>query len=307
MAGSTSATEASLPADTSSEPVALPVDAGGPERRPGDIGRLILGGLGVVLAGLWAQTGNNVDANLFKAINDLPNAFEGVANVFAAVGSIWFVIAVVVVLLLARWFPAARDATIAGAGAWLISIGLNDLFGHHSASSLGITVRSGSGPSFPAATAAVAAALFISLSPYLIRPLRRAAMLVVLLVALSAMYLGTGLTSDVLGGLFLGLAVGAAVHVAFGAPGGRPSTSQIRDALGELGFAVATIDVSEIDVPRSTVMDAELTSGARVRVIAFGRDQRDGQFAAKVAHKLLYKDPGLPVFGSRIQQVEHVA
>jgi hypothetical protein len=93
MAGSTSATEASLPADAPSEIVALPVDAGAPERRPGDIGRLILGVLGVVLAGLWAQTGNNVDVNLFKAIKDLPNAFEGVANVFAAFGSIWFVIA----------------------------------------------------------------------------------------------------------------------------------------------------------------------------------------------------------------------
>jgi uncharacterized membrane protein YbhN (UPF0104 family)/tRNA A-37 threonylcarbamoyl transferase component Bud32/membrane-associated phospholipid phosphatase len=307
MAGGPSATTASLPADAQSERAALPADAGAPERRPGDIGRLILGVLGIVLAGLWAQTGNNVDANLFKAINDLPNSLEGVANVFAALGSIWFVIAVVAVLLLARWLLAARDAAIAGAGAWLISIGLNDLLGSHSASSLGITIRTGDGPSFPAASAAVAAALLISLSPYLIRPLRRAGMLVVLLVALSAMYLGTGLTSDVLGGLFLGLAVGAAVHVAFGAPGGRPSASQIRDALGELGFDVASIEVSDIDVPRSTVMDAELTSGAPVRIIAFGRDQRDGQFAAKLAHKLLYKDPGLPVFGSRIQQVEHVA
>ena len=236
MAGGPSATEASLSADEPSESAVLPADAGAPERRPGDIGRLILGVLGVVLAGLWAQTGNNVDVNLFKAVNDLPNAFEGVANVFAALGSIWFVIAVVAVLLLARWFPAARDAAIAGGGAWLISIGLNDLLGDHSASSLGITVRTGSGPSFPDATAAVAAALLISLTPYLIRPLRRAGMLVVLLVALSAMYLGTGLTSDVLGGLFLGLAVGAAVHVAFGAPGGRPSAAQIRDALGRARF-----------------------------------------------------------------------
>ena len=193
-----------------------------------------------MLAGLWAQAGNNVDANLFKVVNDLPNAFEGLANVFAALGSIWFVIAVVVVLLLARWFPAARDAAIAGGGAWLISIGLNELLGaplgqlarHHRPHRRAVR-RSPPPPS------AVAAALLIALAPYLIRPLRRAGMLVVLLVALSAMYLGTGLASDVFGGLFLGLAAGAAVHVAFGAPGGRPSAAQIRDALGELGFDVA--------------------------------------------------------------------
>jgi hypothetical protein len=132
-------------------------------------------------------------------------------------------------------------------------------------------------------------------------------MVVVIFVALSAMYLGTGLASDVVGGLFLGLAAGAAVHVAFGAPGGRPSGAQIRAALDELGFDVATIDVSDLDVPRATVMDVVLGSGAPVRVVAYGRDQRDGQFAAKLWHKLLYKDPGRPVFGSRLQQVEHVA
>ena len=38
----------------------------------------------------------------------------------------------------------------------------------------------------------------------------------------------------------------------------------------------------------------------------FGRDQRDAQVAAKWWHRLMYKEPGLPVFGSRIQQVEHI-
>jgi uncharacterized membrane protein YbhN (UPF0104 family)/membrane-associated phospholipid phosphatase len=307
VTGSPTTTETGSPAGSPIDRPALPADAGHPERRPGDIGRLIIGVLGLVLTGLWAQSGNDVDTNLFKVVNDLPNSLEGVANAFAALGSIWFAVAVVIVLLLARWFPAARDAAIAGGGAWLISIGFNELLGTRSASSLGITVRAGSGPSFPAATAAVAAALLIGLSPYLIRPIRRAGALVVSLVALSAMYLGTGLASDVLGGLFLGFAAGAAVHVVFGAPGGRPSALQIREALTELGFEVAAIDVSEIDVPRATVMDVDLVSGNRVRVVAFGRDQRDGQFAAKLGHKLLYKEPGLPVFGSRLQQIEHIA
>ena len=307
VTSSPTATDAGPPAGEAVTRAVLPADAGRPERRPGDIVRLLLGVVGMVLTGLWAQSSSDVDTNLFQVVNSLPDALDGVANVFAALGTIWFVLAVVAVLLLARWFPAARDAAISGGGAWLIAIGFNALLGTRSASSLGITVRTGSGPSFPAATAAVAAALLLALAPYLIRPLRRAGLLVVVLVALSAMYLGTGLASDVAGGLFLGLAVAAAVHVAFGAPGGRPSAAQIRDALGELGFDVVEVDVSDIDVPRATVMEADLASGGPLRVIAFGRDQRDGQFAAKVLHKLLYKDPGLPVFGSRLQQVEHVA
>jgi hypothetical protein len=53
-------------------------------------------------------------------------------------------------------------------------------------------------------------------------------------------------------------------------------------------------------------MDVELATGERVRVDAFGRDQRDARIAAKVWHKAMYHDPGVPVFGSRVQQVEHI-
>src|SRR5262249_1813448 len=55
------------------------------------------------------------------------------------------------------------------------------------------------------------------------------------------------------------------------------------------------------------VMDVDAASGERYRVDVFGRDQRDAQVAAKVWHRLMYREPGLPVFGSRIQQVEHIA
>jgi uncharacterized protein (TIRG00374 family) len=53
-------------------------------------------------------------------------------------------------------------------------------------------------------------------------------------------------------------------------------------------------------------MDVELQSGERLRVDAFGRDQRDARIATKLWHRAMYRDPGVPVFGSRIQQVEHI-
>ncbi|MGZ4755920.1 MAG: lysylphosphatidylglycerol synthase domain-containing protein [Acidimicrobiia bacterium] len=277
------------------------------ERRTGDLARLIIGGLGVSLAGLWAQASTSVDTNLFTVVNSLPDNLEGLADTLNALGSIWFVAAIVVVLLIARWLPAARDAALAGGMAWLIAIGLNELLGTRSASELGIVVRTGSGPTFPSASVAVIAALTIALAPYLVRPLRRLAMLLIVLVALAVMYLGTGLTSDVIGGLFLGLAAGAAVHVAFGAPSGRPSAAQIQTALGDLGLDVSSLEPSTAQFPGATIMDGSLAGGGPARVLAFGRDQRDGQIAAKLWHNVMYKDPGLPVFGSRIQTVEHLA
>ena len=261
----------------------------------------------MLLAGLWAQASTTVDTNVFKVVNDLPNSLEGLADALNALGSIWCVVAIVVVLLVARWFPAARDAAVAGAGAWLIAIGLNDLVGSRSASSLGIIVRMGSGPTFPSGSTAVITALTLALVPYLVRPLRRLAMFLVILVALSAMYLGTGLASDVVGGLFLGLAAGAAVHVAFGALSGRPSAVQIQSALSELGLDVTDLELVNMQYPGATIMDGSVVSGGVMRVLAFGRDQRDGQIAAKLWHNVMYKDPGLPVFGSRLQTVEHLA
>jgi uncharacterized membrane protein YbhN (UPF0104 family)/tRNA A-37 threonylcarbamoyl transferase component Bud32 len=59
-------------------------------------------------------------------------------------------------------------------------------------------------------------------------------------------------------------------------------------------------------IPRAAVMDVTLASGEQYRVDVFGRDQRDAQVAAKTWHNLMYKEPGLPVFGSRVQQVEHI-
>jgi uncharacterized membrane protein YbhN (UPF0104 family)/membrane-associated phospholipid phosphatase len=276
------------------------------EHRGGDVARLLVGALGVLMAGIWAQTASNVDTNLFKVVNDLPSSLEGLADALVALGTIWCVLAVVVLLLVLRRFPAARDAGIAGIGAWLIATGIDELVGTRSASGLGITVRTGDGPSFPSVAAAVAAALVIALAPYLARPLRRLAFLLTILVALSVMYLGTGLASDVVGGLFLGLAAGAAVHVLFGAPSGRPTAAQVAAAVQSVGLDLTGLTRSPTRYPGATIFDGAAPDGP-VRVLAFGRDQRDGQVAAKLWHNVMYKDPGVPVFGSRIQTAEHIA
>ena len=132
--------------------------------------------------------------------------------------------------------------------------------------------------------------------------------MLIVLVGLAAMYLGTGLTSDVLGGFFLGLAAGAAVHVLFGAPSGRPSAAQIQTALGDLGLTVTGLAPSDEQYPGATIMDGSLDVGrpdARVRVrratSATGSSRRSS------GTDVMYKDPGLPVFGSRLQTVEHLA
>ena len=82
--------------------------------------------------------------------------------------------------------------------------------------------------------------------------------------------------------------------------------AEVRVALTDLGYDVVNIAPATEHIQRAAVMDVELATGERLRVDAFGRDQRDARIAAKVWHKAMYHDPGVPVFGSRVQQVEHI-
>jgi uncharacterized membrane protein YbhN (UPF0104 family) len=260
-----------------------------------------------LLAGLWAQTESTVNVNLFQTLNELSGNMEGLAKAIYALGSIWAVLIVTGVLLLARQWRAAWHGALAGAGAWGIALLLNEILGTHPIGGLGVNVRIGDGPTYPVANVAAITALAFGLAPYLVRPLRRLFALAIILVSLAAMYLGAGFPADVVGGLFVGLAFAALVRVVFGTPAGRPSVAEVRTALIDLGYEIADITPADQQIARASVMEVELASGKRLRVAAFGRDQRDARVAAKIWHKAMYHDPGLPVFGNRIQQVEHIS
>jgi len=276
------------------------------ERRSLDVARLILCGLALVVLGVWSQSQSTIDINFFAAINNLAGNMVGNAKGIFALGSPWAALVVVLALLLLRAPTAALRVGLAAGAAWGIAELLNEILGTHSISGAHVNVRIGDGPVFPVVNVAIITALAAALSPFAVRGLRRLFGVATILVSLAAMYLGAGLPSDVFGGILLGLTTAAAVLVAFGSPAGKPSIDEVRDALTSLGYDVADIRRAEETVPRAAVMDVSLATGERYRVDVFGRDQRDAQVAAKAWHRLMYKEPGLPVFGSRMQYVEHI-
>ena len=277
-----------------------------PERRPTDYAWLVVGSVGTAVVGLWAQSQTAIDANLYQPINDLSDALDGPAKVFLALGSIISVAVVAALLLVFRQVGVAWRVALAGGLAWGVAKLLNEILPAHTIQGTHVNVRFGDGPVFPTANVAAITAAACVLAPYAVRPLKRIFLLLIALAALSAMYLGIGYPSDVLGGFLLGIAAGALVLVIVGSPAGRPTISEVRDALGDLGYAVAELQYSAERVPRASVVDVTLVSGERYRVDAYGRDQRDAQIINKAWHAAMYHEPGLPVFGSRIQQAEHV-
>jgi uncharacterized membrane protein YbhN (UPF0104 family)/membrane-associated phospholipid phosphatase len=277
------------------------------ERRSSDLVLFMVSAVLALLVGFWAQTQSTVNVNLFRTLNDLSGNMVGLAKAVYALGSIWAVLAVTAVLLVLRQFRVAVYAVLAGAGAWGLALLLNDILGVHTISGLGVNVRIGDGPVFPVANVAAITALAFAIAPFIVRPLRRILVVVILLVCTAAMYLGAGFPADVIGGVVVGFGIAALVRVLLGAPGGEPSVAEVRAALADLGYDVVNIVPAAEHIQRAAVMDVELATGERLRVDAFGRDQRDARIAAKVWHKAMYHDPGVAVFGSRIQQVEHIA
>jgi uncharacterized membrane protein YbhN (UPF0104 family) len=184
---------------------------------------------------------------------------------------------------------------------------LNAILPAHEVAGAHLHVRVGSGPAFPSVNVAVIAAMAIALSPNVVRPLRRLLVLAVALEWFAAVYLGTAYGSDAWGGAFLGLALGALVLVVMGSPAGQPTLDEIRSALAFHGYDVDEIGYSTERVASASVVAVTLRTGEVIRVHAFGRDQRDAQLASKVWHAAMYHEPGRPVFGSRMQQVEHIA
>ncbi|HEY7105112.1 MAG TPA: lysylphosphatidylglycerol synthase domain-containing protein [Acidimicrobiia bacterium] len=274
------------------------------ERRPVDVARVVVCSLSFVLLGVWSQAQSSIDINLFQPVNSLSGNMVGIAKAFFALGSVWAALVVVVALLLFRQPIVAIRAGVAAGAAWGIAAAVNDLLGTHALS--GVNVRIGDGPVFPVVNVAIVTALAAAMSPFAVRALRRIFLVAIVMVSLAAMYLGAGVPSDVLGGILLGMTAAAAVLLFFGSPAGKPSIEEVRDALTDLGYDVAELAYSPTAIAQAAVMDAELTSGEHYRVEVFGRDQRDAKILAKAWHRMMYKEPGLTVFGSRLQQVEHI-
>jgi undecaprenyl-diphosphatase len=153
---------------------------------------------------------------------------------------------------------------------------------------------------------AVLVAIVVAASPFLTRPTRRLGGLLVISLAFAAMYLGTAYPIDLLGALVLGWGVGAAVHLIFGSPGGRPTTPQVEAALEELAVPARNVHLAAEQPRGRTLFLAEDDKGT-LHVDVFGRDEADAQFIAKLGRSILYRDSGPRLTWSRLQQVEHEA
>ncbi|MDQ3897874.1 MAG: TIGR00374 family protein, partial [Actinomycetota bacterium] len=150
-------------------------------RHPGDLLRVVLGAATLLgtLALVRSRRVGRLEADVFRLINDLPQALDVPMSAAMQAGSLAAVPLAAVAALLARRPRLARDLAAAGSTAWLLARVVKELAGRGRPGSLlqGVVLRGveAIGAGFPSGHVAVAAALATAAGPHLGRRSRRAA------------------------------------------------------------------------------------------------------------------------------------
>jgi glycosyltransferase 2 family protein len=243
-----------------------------------------------------------------QLLANLPDGARGVFEALARVGALWTLAIVVLVLVVARRWRLGMLLGLAGAAAWLLGRFMG--FFVAQGKSFGPAVEAvfgGADVAYPVVPLAVIAAVLITASPFLVRPARRVGQVILVVLALGALYQGSGTVNAVFAALVLGWGLGALCHLVYGSPAGRPSVDEVADSLDELGVSVDAVHLLPVQPLGCSLMEAERSDGRMLHVRVYGRDASDTRLVAKAWRFLMYKDSGPTLTLTRLQQVEHEA
>jgi uncharacterized membrane protein YbhN (UPF0104 family)/tRNA A-37 threonylcarbamoyl transferase component Bud32 len=277
-------------------------------RRPTDVLLLILSIGALVLFAVLYNAGSAEGGPLAHAITSLPGLFGWFWEISIDLLLVW---AAVLLLVAALSRPPRlglmRDQVLA-AGAALLAGGIaNWAVTGEWWTGLHTLWSSSPPPSFPAWRVVAAGAVIVTSSPHLSRSFRYVGRWVLGAGAFAAIAVETALPIGVAAGLAAAVLGAASVHLAFGSPGGQPTTEEMTRALDQLG--VGAQDLERVGLERRGVALVRATDadGRGLIVRVYGRDAWDGQFLTALWSKLWYRNDAAAFTLNRQQQVEHEA
>jgi uncharacterized membrane protein YbhN (UPF0104 family)/membrane-associated phospholipid phosphatase len=280
----------------------------------GDLLRVVLGTSIVIGTSILAYRGevSVFEADLFRLINHLPSGIGILLQIVMEAGSLAAVPVAAAVAWATRSKRLSRDLAVGGSAAYAAARLVKLVVARERPAVLLSEVLTHGGTAtglgFPSGHAAVAAALATVASPFLGRRAGRIAWIVACLVALARLYVGAHLPLDAIAGLALGWAVGATVHVLWGAPLGLPTMAQVRQALAEAGIEIAEISHARVDARGSSPFVARTSGGTDLFVKMVSSENRDADWLFKAFRFLAFREVEDEVpFASPKQQIEHEA
>lgn len=288
-----------------------PVAAAPSRRHGGDIIRLVAAFVlfAVTARPVRANTVPQLEIDVFRVANDLPSWLGPGFLVIMQLGNV--LAAPALAALARRRVRLAVDLAAAGLAAWLIAKVVKGIAQRPRPGAVlpNVIFRGApdAGYGFVSGHAAVSVALATAASPYLGRRWRRLVWGLAVVVCLSRAYVGAHFPLDVVGGAAVGWAIGAALHLAVGAPGARLRAGYVAQLLGRLGIAATDVRPAAVDARASDPYLARV--GDRwlfVKVVT--RDRRDADLLLRGWRYLLarWMRPA-PPFTAPGQRVEHEA
>ncbi|MCA0332144.1 MAG: hypothetical protein LCI03_19935, partial [Actinobacteria bacterium] len=274
-------------------------------RRPSDIALLVISVVVLLLLLVPAPGPTSLDTAVATFLSSLPGTFGWLWETFYATALAW----AIVLMLAAALTRHRRIVFVEQLVGVVLGLGIGGVMAVVNGSTWSdvwnALITHSSDTVFPAVRLSVVAAVIGVSSVHLARPHRRVGVWLLLLGAAGALALQIDTLLGAAAGLLLGAAAGAAVHLAFGSPGGHAPIELLRDELSDLGIDSA--DLRYVDEDRAVVARGTQADGATVRVRVYGRDAWEGSLFASLWDRLWYRRGGSLTTVGRQVQAEHEA
>jgi glycosyltransferase 2 family protein len=283
-------------------------------RHPGDVIRLILAGLVLVVAGtityVTHATYAGASATAVPALRISADPGRALDALLAAAFAV-AAAAAIAATLRHRRFRLLASLAGGAAAAIVVLIGITHFAGGEQPSTLTASASHWPwvlGPSAASPALGAAAAGVVTAAPWLSRSWRRTAWIALWLAAAGQLVTGLSSPMEVVLALAAGTTVGTGVLVAFGQPDRRIGPDAIAAALGAAGLPVSHVEPADVEAKGSRPFAAAGADGTQLFVKVLGADNRDADLLYRSYRLLRLRDIGdTRPAASLIQAVEHQA
>ncbi|WP_431880539.1 lysylphosphatidylglycerol synthase domain-containing protein [Micromonospora chalcea] len=250
------------------------------------------------------------EQDLFTLLNHLPAGLTPVLVLVMQVGSYPAVFVAAAAAVIARRIGAAWTLLLAGNLAYWLAAAVKAAVARQRPAALftdvvlreTITGRLG----YPSGHVAVATALALVAARAGGPRWRRAAWVVIGLVAVARIHVGAHLPIDVAGGVLVGWLAVCLTRLVVGEVGPQRSVPALRATLRRRGIEVAWLAPIHGDARGSQPWQAVTTGGRRLFVKVTGGEQRDADWVYKLYRRMRYRHVAdAPPYLSARQQSEH--
>ncbi len=250
------------------------------------------------------------EQDLFTLLNHLPAGLTPVLVLVMQLGSYPAVFVAAAAAVIARRIGAAWTLLLAGSLAYWLATAVKAAVARQRPAALftdvvlreTITGRLG----YPSGHVAVATALALVAARAGGPRWRRAAWVVIGLVAVARIHVGAHLPIDVAGGVLVGWLAVCLARLVVGEVGPQRSVPALRATLRRRGIEVAWLAPIHGDARGSQPWQAVTTGGRRLFVKVTGGEQRDADWVYKLYRRMRYRHVAdAPPYLSARQQSEH--